>query len=288
MPSPDIREIRRGLKKYIPILREARDANKNEADTLMIVTKFLEDVLNYDVFKEISREFQVKDRYCDLALKIDGQPRALLEAKDLATVLHQKHIEQAEGYASKSGIQWVILTNAAQWHLYHLTFHESEGIDIVQVLLIDLLSETADDESLANQFATLHRDSVAAGELEVLWQKFSALGPGGLIKCLFRESVLSQIRREVRRETGVMIPLKDIVGALKNLLDKSILAELADIRIGRRKPPRRPREFNIKPEGVKTAESVQTPESVEQENSSDKDAKDEKKAGPSSSAPGKV
>lgn len=239
MQAPDLKTIKKTIKKFVPILREAREANKNEADTLMIITEFLKEGLGYDPFKEITREFQVRDKYCDVALKIDGQVKVLLEAKDVATTLQDKHIEQAESYASRSGVQWVILTNAVNWNLYHLNFNESEGIDRVRVLSLDLFAEGVDEDSVANQFANIHRDNVAAGELDVLWQKFSALSSKGLVRSLFSESVISLLRREIRRETGILIPLDDILLALKGLLDKSILAELADIRIRKRRRRRR-------------------------------------------------
>src|SRR6266568_5558140 len=109
MPAVDVKSIRRGIKKFVPILREAREANRNEAETVMIATEFLKEVLGYDIFKEISKEFPVKDKCCDLALKIDGQAQILVEAKAIYNALHDKNIEQAEMYASRAGIQWVIL-----------------------------------------------------------------------------------------------------------------------------------------------------------------------------------
>ncbi len=239
MPEADLRAIRRTIKKFVPILKESREANKNEAETVMIISKFLEEAFGYDLLRDVSREFQIRDRYCDLAIKINGQVRFLIEAKDVTTALHEKHIEQAENYASRSGIPWVVLTNAIQWHLYHLTFNDSEGISRVRVLSVDLLAEGADEEVMARDLGILHRESVAAGELEGFWQKFSALGPRGLIRALFSESVLSQLRREVRRETGIMIPTEEILEALKNLLDKTILADLADIKIRKRRRKRR-------------------------------------------------
>jgi hypothetical protein len=245
MLAIDVKGIRRGIKKYLPILREAREANRNEAETVMIATEFLKDVLGYDIFKEISKEFPVKDKSCDLALKIEGQAKILVEAKPISNALHDKNIEQAEMYGSRSGIPWVILTNGAQWHLYHLTFNEAEGIDRIRVLAVDLLGEETNEETYANQMAILHRDSVASGELEILWKKFSALEAKGLVHCLFSVRVLSHLRREVRRETGILIPFEEIAEGLKNLLDKSTLTELADIRIHPRRRARKHKRSKI-------------------------------------------
>ncbi len=276
MPDPDVKQIRRAITKFLPILRESREANKSEAETVMVITKFLEEALGYDVLRgELSREFQIKDKYCDLAVKIDGQVRALIEVKDLATALHEKHTEQAENYASHSGVPWVILTNGIVWHLYHLTFNDPEGINRIRVLLVDLLAEGADAEALASQIAILHRESVAAGALEDFWQKYTAMEPRKLIRALFSQSVLSVIRREVRRETGILISLEEILEALKGLLDKGTLADLADIRIRKRR--RRLRKQALPNDGGQPqADDAASSEGKEEEAEEDenKDAED--------------
>src|SRR5512143_2571937 len=118
------------LRKFATAFREARDRGANESDTVMYLVKFFEDVLGFDSLKgEISKELAIKDRYCDIALKVDGSVRLLVEVKAAGLKnLTEKHIEQAENYASRSGIPWVLLTNGIEWRLYHLTFNEGEGI----------------------------------------------------------------------------------------------------------------------------------------------------------------
>ncbi len=67
---------------FAAAFREARDQGKNEADTVMYLVRFFENVLGYDALKgEISKELAIKDRYCDVALKVDGAVRLLVEAK---------------------------------------------------------------------------------------------------------------------------------------------------------------------------------------------------------------
>lgn len=126
---PD-RETLFQLQRFATAFREARERNANESDTVMYLVKFFEDVLGYDSLKgEISKEVQVKDRYCDVALKVDGTIRLLVEAKAAGVkTLAEKHIEQAENYSSRLGMNWVLLTNGVEWRLFHLTFNEGEGI----------------------------------------------------------------------------------------------------------------------------------------------------------------
>ena len=69
------------LRKYAAAFREARDRGASESDTVMFLVKFFEEFLEFDSFKgEISKELPIKDKYCDIALKIDGIVRILVEA----------------------------------------------------------------------------------------------------------------------------------------------------------------------------------------------------------------
>ena len=132
-------DIRRALKKFVPHLIKAREDNLNEADTSQRLVKFFEEVLGYDSFTEITKEQQVKDKYVDLAIKIDDLVRFLVEIKAAGVTLRDRHIEQAERYAAESNIRWVLLTNGVVWNLYHLSFEE--GIEYERVYSVDLSSD---------------------------------------------------------------------------------------------------------------------------------------------------
>jgi hypothetical protein len=84
------------LKRFATAFREARERNANESETVMYLTKFFEEVLGFDSLKgEVSKELAIKDRYCDVALKIDGTVRLLIECKAASVKgLVEKHIEQ--------------------------------------------------------------------------------------------------------------------------------------------------------------------------------------------------
>jgi hypothetical protein len=87
-------DVRRPLKKYLPHLLQAQTDSLNEADTVQRLTRVFEDVFGYDPMSDITRESAIKDRYCDVALKIDGVIRMLVEVKSGGTVLRHKHIER--------------------------------------------------------------------------------------------------------------------------------------------------------------------------------------------------
>lgn len=119
------------VKRFKPIVTRARDKDVNESDTVAIITDILSDVFGYEKYSEITSEFAIKRTYCDLALKIDGQPRILLEAKAAGLNLKEQHIKQAVDYGSNSGIEWVVLTNAVHWMVYRIIFGKPVSSELV-------------------------------------------------------------------------------------------------------------------------------------------------------------
>jgi hypothetical protein len=166
-------DIRKPLKKFLPHLLQAAQDNLNEADTVQRLIKVFEDVLGYDALSEISREASVKDKFVDVALKIDGATRVLVEAKSASTTLRDRHIEQAQSYAANANVRWVLLTNGVTWNLYHLTF--DEGIEATLAFSIDLSGGELDDRA-SEMLGLLHRHSVKKGQLDAYWDHRE---PGG-------------------------------------------------------------------------------------------------------------
>lgn len=120
-----------GVKRFKPIVTKAKDRDVNESDTVAIITDILSEVFGYDKYSEITSEFAIKKTYCDLALKINEQPRILLEAKAAGLNLKEQHIKQAVDYGSNSGIEWVILTNSVQWMVYRVIFGRPVSAELV-------------------------------------------------------------------------------------------------------------------------------------------------------------
>ena len=111
-----------GVKKFKPIVSRAQDRDVNESDTVTIIMDILSDVFGYDKFVDITSEFAIKKTFCDLALKVNDQPKILIEAKAAGLNLKEQHIKQAVDYGSNSGIEWVILTNSVTWKVYRIIY----------------------------------------------------------------------------------------------------------------------------------------------------------------------
>lgn len=253
------------LRKFASAFREARDRGANESDTMMYLVKFFEDVLGYDSLKgEISKEVAIKDRYCDIALKIDGTVRILVEGKSASVnSLVERHIEQAENYASKSGIRWVLLTNAIEWRLYHLSWAESEGIAHDLAWQADFLAEIeAAPESLWEKLSLLTHASVEKGTLDGFWERKKALSPGSVVRVLFNEEVLTVVRRELNRNAPARLELDDVFNAVRDSLSREALLEAGDIGIKKRRKKRRKVAKSDSVGSLSEAEENDRPETV--------------------------
>ena len=226
-------DVRKPLKKFIPHLIAARDQNLNEADIVVRLIKLLEDVLGYDGLSEISREMNVKDKFVDLAVKIDGTIKFLIEAKSAGTDLRDRHIEQAERYAAENNIRWVLLTNGTIWNLYHLTFEE--GIEYARAFSVDI---TTDLDACAECLGLLHRTNVRKGGLEDFWAHRVALGPASISLALFHENTLRLLRREIRRKEGLGVDEEDLAKAIHDMLSVEAREIIGPLKIRRTRAPR--------------------------------------------------
>lgn len=58
----------------------------------------------------------------DLAIKIDGKVRFIIEVKAAGLDLKDDHIRQAVDYGSNAGVDWIILTNGNSWKVFKIIF----------------------------------------------------------------------------------------------------------------------------------------------------------------------
>jgi hypothetical protein len=226
------------LRKFAAAIKEARDRGANESDTMMYVVKFFEELLGYDSLKgEISKELSIRDRFCDIALKVEGTVRILVEGKAAGIkVLVDKHIEQAENYAANAGIRWVVLTNIIEWKVYHLTWAENEGISHDMAWEANLLDELETDaDRLWDKLSLLGRDAVEKGKLDDFWEHKKALGPDSVLRVLFSYPVLMRIRTELNRDAPARLDLEDVFAAVRDVLSKEALIESGEISMPRKK-----------------------------------------------------
>ena len=224
-------DITRELKKYLPVFQQAYELNMNEAETSLRIGKFLEDVLGYDVFQDITKEYTVKDRFVDYAIKLNGKATYFIEIKQAGIDLREKHIEQASNYAANAGISWVALTNGRCWQLYHLTF--DDGIQSDLIWSADILTEDLKDAAF--KISYLHKKCILKGEHEDYYAKVKALSAKSVMQAIFQENTLRTIRLHLKKATGISVDEQDLVAGIKAMISPEAWESIGEVKIKRKR-----------------------------------------------------
>lgn len=208
--------VRLAIRKFSKPLNDliARDAN--EGDTRLIVTDFLYEALGYDKYEDLTTEYRVRGEFADYGIRIDKQLAAFIEVKRCTTKLNARHLRQVEMYAVNEGVEWMILTNGQIWQIWHLTAGLPISVDLA--LEVDLLSD--DTASIkADGLFYLAKESFKRRQIDDLWRAKAATSAKVLARGIVSDPVLDALRKELRRQTGHNVGLKD----LRELLQQSVL-----------------------------------------------------------------
>lgn len=186
-----------GVKKYQPILALAKCRDVNESDTVAILNDILGDIFGYAKYFEITSEFSIRGTYCDLAIKLDNKVTVLIEAKAIGGELKDAHVKQAIDYAANQGVDWVVLTNAAQWRIYKVVF--GKPIDQELVCEFDFLTFDPKDENHLQLLFLLTKEGWAKSSVTEYHEQKQALSRFFVGASILSEAVLAAIRRELKR-----------------------------------------------------------------------------------------
>ncbi len=186
-----------GLKYFRPILEAAKSKDVNEADTVVIVIDLLADMFGFDKFGEITSELCIKGAFCDLAIRIQDKFKMIIEVKHVNAELKGAHINQAVGYAAKSGITWVALTNGSQWKVFRVLF--DQPIDQELALDIDLLTLSPKDQNKMENLYLLTHESMLKSGLDGYYDELQVVNKFMFAAVLMSEPVLGAMRRQLHR-----------------------------------------------------------------------------------------
>ena len=120
-----------GIRRFQPVLLSAKSRDVNESDTVTIITDMLGYVFGYDKYSEITSEYAIRGTFVDLAIKLDGSPKMLIEVKAIGSELKDSFVKQAVDYAANQGTEWVVLTNGGIWKIYKVAFTKPIGQELV-------------------------------------------------------------------------------------------------------------------------------------------------------------
>jgi Type I restriction enzyme R protein N terminus (HSDR_N) len=207
-------QVKSAVRRLARPLADAIARDANEADTRLLVTDLLREGLGYDTYGDLSTEYQVRGEFADYGIRIDKQLVAFVEVKRATTKLAPKHLRQVEMYAVNEGVEWLILTNGAEWQVYHL----SPGMPVVIDLAfrVDLLDTATPLGHRIEKFFYLHRESLRRRQIDELWKMQAATSPKQIAEVLRSDAVLQAAMRELRRRTGQRVAPKELAHILND------------------------------------------------------------------------
>lgn len=189
-----------GVKRFQPVVDKARAKDINESDTVTIISDMLSDVFGYDKYTDITSEFAIKKTYCDLAIKIDGTVKLLIEAKAAGLELKEQHIKQSVDYGANAGIEWVVLTNSVIWKVYTISFGKPVTAELVYEFDFSQLS--AKRQGDLEQIYYLTREAMTKGNktsLDDFKAQQQVVNKFTVSQILLSDPVLDAIRRTLKK-----------------------------------------------------------------------------------------
>jgi len=237
MPKKVSERLVRNVGKFQQVLKNAKDRDVNESDTVSIIKDMLAEVFGYDKYVDVTSEFAVRGTFCDLAIKIDNKVEFLLEAKAIGLELKENHLRQAIDYGANNGVPWVILTNGIDWRVYKIRFEQPINYDFVcSVNFMDF--DTKNDEQLERLFIVCKEGLVKAAR-EEFHERMLTVNRFVIGALVLTDEVVGAIRRELRKVSGgVLVAPEALSTILKNeVLKRDVLegeeAEKAQARVKR-------------------------------------------------------
>jgi predicted type IV restriction endonuclease len=186
-----------GIKKFQPILNAAKTKDINESDTVVIITDMLSELFGFDKYSEITSEYAIKKTFCDLAIKVDGKLRFLIEAKAIGLDLKDEYIKQAIDYGANSGIDWVILSNGCMWRVYKISF--AKPIDKEMVYEIDFLKLNYKKQADLDMLYCISKEGLGKSILEEYHIQKQALSRFFIGQIILTDYVIDSIRKILKK-----------------------------------------------------------------------------------------
>jgi hypothetical protein len=211
------------LKRYQSILSKAQQRDISESDTVVIIGDMLSDVLGYDKYQHVTTEFAIRGTFVDLAVRVDNQIRFLIEAKAINIELNDSHVKQAVDYAANEGIDWVVLTNGVHWRIYKV--HFAKPIDKILLCDINVVTTSARSEETIECFGCLSREGFSKTTLSDLLQQRQVTSKFTIAAVLLTDSLIEDLRKEIRRLSGIRVDEMYLKTLLQNEIIKRELIE---------------------------------------------------------------
>ena len=235
------KKVKDRLVKQIPrfqkILAKAKNRDIHESDTVTIVVDMLEGIFGFDKYAEITSEHAIKGTYCDLAVKIDGTVKYLIEIKAIGLDLKENHLRQAVNYGANEGIPWVVLSNGVEWQIHKINFERPVSSELVAVLNFEELSHRNKDHLM--QVFLLCRQGIKKQAIDEYHERSQIVNRFMVAAITQTDAVVSVIRRELKRlAPGLKVEKSELqelleTGVLKRDVTQGENADQANSRVKR-------------------------------------------------------
>jgi len=206
------------IRKYQPILADAKNRDISESDTVVIIADMLADILGYKKYVEITTEFAIRGTYVDLAIKVGQEIRFLIEAKAIGASLKDAHIKQAIDYGANQGIEWVILSNGIVWQIYKIQFRQP--VDKILIYELNILSANPRNTQVIECLGNLSREGFTPSSMAAYCQQQQATSSFSLAAILVSPPMLQALKKELKR---ISSSIKIEEDQLKSILQNEVL-----------------------------------------------------------------
>jgi hypothetical protein len=197
LPKKFVERVGSNVKKYQRIVAAQQKADVAEADTVTLVKDILADVFGYDKYEELTSEHQIKSTYCDLAVKVGGKLRLLVEVKSAGSNLGDNHLRQVIDYGAHQGIHWVILTNAAEWRLVKI--YVASQISHEEVCRIDFAAVSPKNHDHLETLFLFAKEGLTTDAMDAFHQQAQLFNKFTVAAIIRSDPVVAVVRRELRR-----------------------------------------------------------------------------------------
>lgn len=223
IPSKISERFTKEVKRYQDILKNAKDRDVNEADTVVIITDMLASIFGYDKYAEITREFAIRGTYCDLAVKENGAVKYLIEVKAIGLDLKEAHLKQAVDYGVNKGVKYAILTNGITWDVYGIKYERP--IQYEKVFSLDFLTLNPRSSDGQETLYLLCKEAISRAAIEAYHERQKTINRFTVSALILSTPTIDIIRREIRRMApGVKVDNQEIENILKNeVLKREVL-----------------------------------------------------------------
>ncbi|MBU8920929.1 MAG: type I restriction enzyme HsdR N-terminal domain-containing protein [Bacteroidales bacterium] len=222
IPKKVIDRITKSAPRFQKILQAAKDRDVNESDTVTIVTDLLAEVFGYDKYSEITSELAIRGTFCDLAVKVGGEIKFLIEVKAIGLSLNSNHLRQAVGYGASEGIPWIVLTNGTNWEIYKIRFEQPISTELVcEFNLLDLSARNSGDQ---DKLFLLCKEGLSKDAIEDYHTKVSSLNRFVIAALIQSEPIIGVLRRELKKlAPGTKIADEEISEMFPDVLKRDVL-----------------------------------------------------------------